>query len=103
MVTGTPTTPWIYWIGPPAGAEAGMAAGIVAAAGAIAAAGSTGSICGNSVGTIGGGALASLFPTPKKPVGTIPRLATRKPAQPTTASARKRSDGLIAEAPPGRC
>jgi hypothetical protein len=35
--------------------------------------------------------------------GSAPRVAARKPAHPTIASARKRSDGLTAAAPAGRC
>src|SRR5690349_8554274 len=103
MVTGTPTIPWTYR------AAAEPSAGVIGgdmesyAAGTVGAVGGSGSIDGNCVGTIGG-ALASLRSMPNSPApGSTPSEAALNPAHPTTATARKRSDGLTGAARPERC
>src|SRR6476646_3736320 len=51
-----------------------------------------------------GSGLASLRSIENIPApGKAPNVAIRKPTQPRTASARKRSDGLTTETPPERC
>src|SRR3954453_16978566 len=83
-----------------------MVTGCIIVLDACGIAGATGAIGANSVGTIAdalgalcGGAEVGVTAPP----GSAPTVATRMPVQPIIASARNRSDGLIAGARRGSC